>query len=269
MHNDNTEAALKRPPHPDSTASAGWFPVPNHLIDDGTWARLSPTAKAIFPVLMRYGNNQIAYPTQTEIGRLAGVMTTPPIRVAIADLIAEGLIQIVRRGNGRGMATEYRVTPQRGVSERGFSKHSLSSVETLPFERRNTPFEPPTKKNKKKNKKNNPTTTWPAVVEVLPPHMRTPELEQAWKRYEAHRVELRKRMSPTQAATAAERKLKGLNDANAAIDAIDNTIANGWTGIFGERSTAGSARPDRPNSRSRAQYAEPDARLCSSRTPVP
>jgi hypothetical protein len=218
---------------------------------------------------MRYGNNQTAYPSQTEIARLAGVMTTPPIRVALADLISEGLIEIVRRGNGRGRATEYSVTPERGVLKRGVSKHSLSTAETLPFDRRNTPFEPPTKKNKKKTqKKNNRATTWPAVVAVLPEHMRTPELEQAWKRYEAHRAELRKPITPTQAATAAERKLKGLDDAKAAIDAIDNTIANGWTGIFRER-TGGSARPDRPNSRSRAQYAEPDARLRSSRTPAP
>lgn len=67
----------------------------------------------------------------------------------------------------------------------------------------------------------------------IPSELRTREFIEAWARYVAYRIELKKKMKPsTQRAALAKCERAG---AQASIDAIEESISNGWTGIFPEK----------------------------------
>ena len=59
-------------------------------------------------------------------------------------------------------------------------------------------------------------------------------LENAWKEFEQHRKEIRKKLKPTQIKHMWKRFEKIINDhgVDGLIECINQTITNGWTGVF-------------------------------------
>ena len=87
-----------------------WFRVFNAVIDSGAWAELSPSAKAVLPVLARNVNEQVrqdrgewlAWPSIRTIQKLAGTQRAATY-YAIAELEQAGLL--ARRAGGGGRHT--------------------------------------------------------------------------------------------------------------------------------------------------------------------
>jgi hypothetical protein len=75
-----------------------------------------------------------------------------------------------------------------------------------------------------------PTPLQGAVV--FPVNLDSDRFKKAWAQWKAHRVEKRKKMTPTQEQKQLDR-LEALGP-DRAIAAIDYSIAQGWTGIFEE-----------------------------------
>lgn len=96
-----------------------------------------------------------------------------------------------------------------------------------------------TEQNRTEQEKNTP----------LPPKLDTPEFRAAWKRWLSYREQMRKPLKPA-SLEALLKKLSGWG-ADQAIRSIDESIANGWQGLFeraidGRDTTAG--RPGRVES---------------------
>lgn len=72
----------------------------------------------------------------------------------------------------------------------------------------------------------------------IPESLDSPEFREAWMRWETHRQEIRKKLTPTSVKQQME-KLKGFG-CDRAIAALNNSIANGYTGIFENETKKGS-----------------------------
>ena len=72
----------------------------------------------------------------------------------------------------------------------------------------------------------------------LPPSLDTPEFKKAWAEWEAHRKEIKKKLTPTSVKRQLARLAKNPSEA---VAIIEHTIEKGWIGL---------REPDRPKSRS-------------------
>lgn len=63
----------------------------------------------------------------------------------------------------------------------------------------------------------------------IPPALDTPDFHRVWSDWQAHRVEIKKALTPTQAAKQL-RRLEGLG-VDRAVAVIEHTIAQGWQGL--------------------------------------
>lgn len=64
----------------------------------------------------------------------------------------------------------------------------------------------------------------------LPPSLNTPDFEAAWQRWQQHRREIGKKLTPTTAELQLQ-KLSAIG-AQRAVAAINHSIRNGWQGLF-------------------------------------
>lgn len=73
----------------------------------------------------------------------------------------------------------------------------------------------------------------PEPIPEIPEHLKTPEVQNAWNEWQQHRKEKRKPITPM----AAAKNFLNLRDwgADRWIAAIDNSIANGYQGLFEPR----------------------------------
>jgi len=71
----------------------------------------------------------------------------------------------------------------------------------------------------------------------MPPELNTPEFHVAWRAWETHRREIKKKLTPT----SVSRQLTSLAAVGAAnaIRAIETSIEKGWTGLFPEQTRGG------------------------------
>ena len=78
------------------------------LIDSGIWAKLSATARTLYPVLCKFTNESFkpVWPGTDELLRLTGFKTKKSLQIAKKELIEAGLIDIVQ-GNGRTTTRYY------------------------------------------------------------------------------------------------------------------------------------------------------------------
>ena len=84
----------------------------------------------------------------------------------------------------------------------------------------------------------------------IPTALDTPAFRAAWAEWEAHRREIRKKLTPTTVAKQFQ-QLAAMGEARA-LACLEHTIAKGWTGL---------REPDGPNSpKSRPQAAAPQCR---------
>jgi hypothetical protein len=74
----------------------------------------------------------------------------------------------------------------------------------------------------------------------LPPALDTPEFHAAWTAWEAHRREIRKKLTPTSQSRQLA-SLAAVGVANA-IRTIEVSIEKGWTGLFPEQ-IRGNGKP--------------------------
>lgn len=101
---------------------------------------------------------------------------------------------------------------------------------------------------------------WPEVVKHLPTEMNTDAMQSAWGEWEAERKTRGKRITKA----AAIRQAKNLAEIGqgAAIEAIDASITNGWTGLVFKDRTNGNQRnaqkPGRQSGGLPGNAADPD-----------
>ncbi len=88
-------------------------------------------------------------------------------------------------------------------------------------------------RDKEKNKEKKTTPTPPSAGESFPQNLNSQEFKAAWESYKTHRKELKKPLG----LKASEMLLKKLSawGATAAILALEESIANGWQGVFAAR----------------------------------
>ncbi len=72
------------------------------LIDSGIWARMSPAARALYPVLLRFSDRNFkpVYPGATLLLKLTGFKQKSSLRTARHELVELGLISLTT-GSGR------------------------------------------------------------------------------------------------------------------------------------------------------------------------
>jgi len=70
-------------------------------------------------------------------------------------------------------------------------------------------------------------------INPLPPLLNTPEFQKAWDEWEQYRTETKKKLTPTTRKKQLK-MLSGLSVGNA-IKTLENSITNGWQGLFPER----------------------------------
>lgn len=71
-----------------------------------------------------------------------------------------------------------------------------------------------------------------AEVARIPPELSTPEFIQVWEQWKQHRIEKKQKLTPTTVARQFA-KLSSLG-VKVAIDTLNRSMENGWTGIFPE-----------------------------------
>lgn len=87
----------------------------------------------------------------------------------------------------------------------------------------------------------------------LPAALDTPEFQKTWSQFEKHRVEIKKKLTPTARQQQIERMEKLGHDR--AIAAIKHSIANGWTGIF-EQDGGRNGKSAKPGRNREGEYPE-------------
>jgi hypothetical protein len=131
--------------------------------------------------------------------------------------VPEGVLQGVLHYNGEGVL-ERKGKEGKGKEGKEKEEPAGAGVESHPASDSSSskPIKPPKAK--------------PAPVEIPPLLSLSPEFVAAWARWVTHRRELRKPLTPTATQQQfAELERMGPDDAAAAID---QSIRNGWTGIF-------------------------------------
>lgn len=89
-------------------ANHTFFKFMNDLIDSGIWAKLSSTAKTLYPVLCRFSDEtfKVVWPGTEELLRLTGFQTKKSLQNAKKELIQHGLIDVVN-GSGKTSSRYY------------------------------------------------------------------------------------------------------------------------------------------------------------------
>ena len=208
---------------------------------------LPASAKLIYARLKLYtGNNGTAYPFVTTLADECGI-TRRQIMRSVAKLEEVGLVTVQRTfgtGNRYHLTSAQNVTSVENVTS---DKNSTTPVtkETLPPVTKTTP-PPVTKRAHRKEvlKRGIEKKSEKINVVVVPDSLSVPSFLEAWEKFQQHRREIRKPLTPT-AAGSLLKKLAGWG-ADRAVAAIEHSVANGWTGIF-EPSTTGPSRPGHRN----------------------
>jgi hypothetical protein len=91
---------------------------------------------------------------------------------------------------------------------------------------------------------------------IIPEGLRVPEFESAWSRWEQHRLEIRKKLTPSTRKRQLEELAKW--GAAKAVAAIDKSIMAGWQGLFdpNENKAAGNAPAGAPRQMTREEMLE-------------
>ena len=112
------------------------------IIDSGLWGKLSPAAKTLYPVLLKFSDQNFkhVWPSTETLLKLTGFKTKKSILLGKKELIKEGLLHY-RPGSGRTNSTYYfsfnyegsKITPD-------WDKNiPLSGLNPSPFEVSNNP----------------------------------------------------------------------------------------------------------------------------------
>lgn len=113
------------------------------IIDSGVWATLSAGAKTLYPVLLKFSDQNFkhVWPSTSTLMKLSGFKTKKSVQEAKRDLIKSGLIQTVS-GSGHSNSIYYftfnypgsKITPLWGkkVSHPGIDSHPSGEDRSIP-----------------------------------------------------------------------------------------------------------------------------------------
>ena len=85
-----------------------YLAIMSDILDSGTWAKMGPAAKALYPVLCKFSNHTFkpVWPGTDELLRLTGFKTKKSLQEAKKELIRLGLLHVVA-GTGRTSSHYY------------------------------------------------------------------------------------------------------------------------------------------------------------------
>ena len=85
-----------------------YLAIMSDILDSGTWAKMGPAAKALYPVLCKFSNHTFkpVWPGTDELLRLTGFKTKKSLQEAKKELIHLGLLHVVA-GTGRTSSHYY------------------------------------------------------------------------------------------------------------------------------------------------------------------
>jgi phage replication O-like protein O len=150
-------------------------------------------------------------------------MNKPAVCRAVKKLEQLGIVSIIKKDNGS--AAEYAIIKDSARWQPLSKKITLSKKIINVIEKDNKPLSKkiPSKETTKERKKDN-------FVFEIPESLSTPEFFTAWQEWQEHRKQIRKKLTPL-AVKKQFNELEKIGVARA-ISAIDNSITNGYTGIY-------------------------------------
>ncbi len=210
----------------------GWTAVDNSIIR--AIADIGLTTFSVYVVVKMHANDTgECWPSVATIARTVG-LSARTIQYAIGRLCTARLIVKVERP---GRATLYRLTPATSCTPSADGDAPSCTTPLQPVAPRTIPRNK-TKERSLGNKRARGKAA--AVVVEFPEGLATDVFRAAWKRWTAHRGEIRKALTPT-TIVAQLRKLSAMGEGRA-VAAINRSIECGWIGIFEESSTNGNGR---------------------------
>jgi len=207
--------------------------------------------KVLLALARRADSSGRCWPSQPKIATDTGLRPRA-VRGALARLRALALIETQTQP---GHATIYHVTPappcrpnNGGVAppcrtprhhDAGDPGTAVPTTPAPPCLQNNTQEQHP----KNKTQRTRPKARGCAAAGMpLPAELDSDVFRQAWGRWQTHRTEIRKKLTPS-TAVAQLRKLAAIGEVRA-VAAINRSIEAGWTGIFEERNENGNHRSD-------------------------
>ncbi len=205
----------------------GYGVVPYDPVESGAVAGMTPADAKVYLVLCAHVRSKTwdANPSIARLAELAG-MSSRSVYRAVSRLEKTGLL-IVTSGGGRGHTSTYRltgngdsnyvtVTPAQTVTTGAINGDRVSPETVTPRARHID------KNSRKNSRKNNGA--------FFPPSLDTQAFREAWTRWMDYRREIRKPLTPT--TVAAQLKKLAVLGPDAAVASIDQSIGNGWRGLF-------------------------------------
>ena len=202
-------------------------------------ADLSPRARLVLLAMADYANEENqCWPAYDKLQQKCG-FARATVAKALTELIECGLIERVRRRADDVQISNLYTLKMSKKPREELSSHPSSTLSSHPSstlsshgytvtQRQN----PNTKPKSKEGETAEETSEETSEAEVeFPAELNTPEFQTQWKAYEAYRRENRFRpLKPS----SVKAKLKEMSDWGhaQALQAINDTIANGWQGIF-------------------------------------
>src|SRR5687768_4272605 len=98
-------------------ADVSWFHIFKEIIRSGAWARMSPNAKAIYPVIKAFVNWETgaAFPSIDTLEKYSGI-SRPSVVKALKELESEGLLAKESR---KGKGSNYTLIEKFAVQDQG------------------------------------------------------------------------------------------------------------------------------------------------------
>ena len=193
-------------------------------------------AKLIYARLKLYtGSNPDAYPSVTTLADDCGI-TRRHIMRGVAKLEEAGLVTVKR---SFGIGNRYHLTSVENVTSDKISTTPVTKEVLPPVTKTAPPLVTKTAHRKDQLKRSSEKKSEKINV-VVPDSLSVPSFLEAWTKFQQHRMELRKPLTPT-AAGSLLKKLAGWG-VDRAVAGIEHSIASSWQGIF-EPNGTGASRP--------------------------
>lgn len=235
--------------------ASGWFALARETVFH--LAEVGGSAAVVYLVLAAHADgNGCSWPSIDRIRAVAKQTKRSTLR-AIRELEAAGLLTVDRSGSGgRSRPNTYRLG--------GVKREPVLCENRFPFVPKQVPVCPETvskgnleQELRTTNKNNNKKARRDAAAAVgIPSEIDSLAFREAWARWVEYRAELKKRLTPKSAAMQLK-MLAGLGE-SAAIESIEQSIRNGWQGLFEPKGGNGKPRgglPTGPGQRHAADAA--------------
>lgn len=153
---------------------------------------------------------------------------------AASEAVAD-FFEIFQEGIREATANRERVKKHRNITNNITSNITCNATSNVTCTAKKNPPAPPKEKTKKTNTTVLAKESPLSFEQLIPASLKTIEFEIAWDQWCKYRKEIKKTISKS----TAERQLQTLGryPPSIAVMAIDESIKNGWTGLFPEKIT--------------------------------